>query len=42
MVAIPSLGLCGLGFFWMLVDRKRMTLYDQLSGTVVVLLPEKQ
>jgi uncharacterized RDD family membrane protein YckC len=41
MVAIPSLGLGGLGLFWMLVDRERMTLHDRLSGTVVVLLPKK-
>ena len=31
MVAIPSLALGGLGFFWMLVDRDRMTLYDRFS-----------
>lgn len=41
-----SLGLLtclplGVGFLWMLVDRKRRTLYDRLSGTRVVLLPPK-
>lgn len=38
--AIPSLALGGVGFFWMLVDRDRMTLYDRLSGTVTVQLPK--
>jgi uncharacterized RDD family membrane protein YckC len=42
MLAIPSLALGGLGFFWMLVDRERMTLYDRLSGSVIVLLPKQE
>jgi uncharacterized RDD family membrane protein YckC len=41
LVAIPSLAIAGLGFFWMLVDRKRMTLYDRFSESVVVRLPKK-
>ena len=40
MLAIPSLALGGLGFFWMLFDRHRQTLYDRLTGTEVVLLPK--
>ena len=40
MLAIPSLALGGLGFFWMLLDREKRTLYDRLSGTVVVVLPK--
>ncbi len=41
MLAIPSLALGGLGFFWMLVDRDHMTLYDRLSGSVIVVLPKE-
>jgi uncharacterized RDD family membrane protein YckC len=41
MVAIPSLALGGLGFFWMLIDRERMTWYDRFSQTVVVVLPKR-
>jgi len=40
-LAIPCLALGGLGFFWMLVDRDRMTLYDRLSRTVMVVLPKQ-
>ena len=40
MLAIPSLALGGLGFFWMLLDPDRMTLYDRLSRTVIVVLPK--
>ncbi len=41
MLAIPSLALGGLGFFWMLVDRDRMTVYDRLSRSVIVVLPKQ-
>lgn len=41
MAAIPSLALGGLGFFWMLVDPKKMTLYDRFSETVMVVLPKQ-
>ena len=41
MAAIPSLALGGLGFFWMLIDRERMTWYDRFSQTVVVELPKR-
>lgn len=40
MAAIPSLVLGGIGFFWMLVDREKLTLYDRLSGTTLVVLPK--
>ena len=40
MLAIPSLALGGLGFFWMIFDRDRMTLYDRLSRSVIVVLPK--
>jgi uncharacterized RDD family membrane protein YckC len=42
MLAIPSLALAGLGFFWMLVDREHLTLYDRFSGTEMVVLPKQQ
>ena len=41
LVAIPSLAIAGLGFFWMLVDRRKMTLYDRFSESVVVRLPKE-
>lgn len=41
MAAIPSLALGGLGFFWILIDRERMTWYDRFSQTVVVELPKR-
>ena len=41
MTAIPSLALGGLGFFWMLVDPQKMTLYDRISESVVVVLPKQ-
>jgi uncharacterized RDD family membrane protein YckC len=40
LVAFPSLLLFGLGLFWMLVDRDRMTWYDRYSETVMVHLPK--
>jgi uncharacterized RDD family membrane protein YckC len=40
MLAIPCLALGGLGFFWMLIDRDRLTLYDRLSGSAMVVLPK--
>ncbi len=42
MLAIPSLALGGLGFFWMLVDRKHWTLYDRFSESVMVVLPKQE
>ncbi|MEN8107452.1 MAG: RDD family protein [Pseudomonadota bacterium] len=41
LVAIPSLAIFGLGFFWLLVDRDKMTWYDRFSESVVVRLPKK-
>ena len=41
LAAIPSLAIAGLGFFWMLVDRRKMTLYDRFSESVVVRLPKE-
>jgi uncharacterized RDD family membrane protein YckC len=42
MVAIPSLALGGLGLFWMLIDPKKMTLYDRFSESVMVVLPKER
>ena len=36
--AIPSVGMFGLGLFWMLLDRERCAVHDRLSGTRLVLL----
>jgi len=39
--AIPSVGACGLGLFWMLLDQERCAVHDRLSGTRLVLLAKK-
>ncbi len=41
MVAIPSLAACGLGLFWMLVDRDRLALHDRISESTIVRLPRQ-
>ncbi|MFN2309428.1 MAG: RDD family protein [Gammaproteobacteria bacterium] len=41
LLAVPSLVLGGIGLWWMLVDRDRLTLYDRLSRTRVVVLPKR-
>lgn len=40
-LAIP-LGFCGIGFFWVLVDKDKQSLYDRLAKTKLVLLPKEQ
>ncbi|MBV0934125.1 RDD family protein [Marinobacterium weihaiense] len=42
MLAIPSLGLCGLGFMWMLLTDERLTLHDRWSGSCMVQLPKPE
>ncbi len=42
LVAIPSILLAGLGFFYMLFNRNKLTIYDQLSNTQVVVLPKQR
>ena len=44
LLAVPSIFLFGLGFLYLLVNKKHLTLYDQLSNTQVVYLypPNKQ
>lgn len=39
LVAIPSLGLLGIGYFWLLLDPNLETWPDRISGTRVVSLP---
>lgn len=40
LVAIPAGGLLGLGYLWMLVDRKKLTWHDRYSETTIVQLDE--
>lgn len=35
-LAFPSLGLCGIGLLWCLVDKEHQSLHDRLSGTRLV------
>lgn len=37
LLALVSLGTCGLGFAWALVDRDRQFLHDRLAGTRLIL-----
>lgn len=39
--AIPSLGLFGIGLFWMLLTDERLTWHDRWSGSCVVQLPKR-
>jgi len=41
VAAVPSLGLFGIGFFWMLIDRERIAMHDRLTGTRLILLAKK-
>ncbi|MTI12443.1 RDD family protein [Sansalvadorimonas verongulae] len=41
IVAIPALGLAGLGVFWIVIDKKKRTWYDRYSESEVVLIPKK-
>lgn len=40
MLAIPSLGLCGIGLLWMLLTDERLCLHDRWSDSCVVQLPK--
>ncbi len=42
MLAIPSLGIFGIGFLWMLVTDERLTLHDRWSGSCMVQLPKQE
>jgi uncharacterized RDD family membrane protein YckC len=39
--AIISLAPLGLGYFWLLIDRDKLTWHDRLTRTRVVVLPKK-
>lgn len=39
LVAIPSLALFGIGYWWMWLDPTRLTWPDRFSGTRIVTLP---
>ncbi len=39
LLATASIGLAGIGLWWMLIDRDGLALHDRLSGSVVVVLP---
>ncbi|MEM9397392.1 MAG: RDD family protein [Pseudomonadota bacterium] len=38
--ALLSFGCLGIGYFWCLVDKRKRTWHDYLSGTELVLLPK--
>ena len=38
-VSVASLAVFGLGFFWQLVDRDKMTWHDRASGTRLMHYP---
>ena len=38
--AIPSWGLLGLGYLWILVDKDKMAVHDRFSESVIVRLPK--
>lgn len=40
LIAIASLGLAGLGFLWILVDRDKLSWHDRYSGTKFIVLPK--
>lgn len=42
LVAIPSLALCGIGFFWALLDKDKRTWQDRYSMSRVVELPKQK
>lgn len=42
MVAIPALGLGGLGLLWVIVDRQKKSWHDRYSQTEIVLLPKRK
>jgi uncharacterized RDD family membrane protein YckC len=41
LVACISFLCFGLGFLWALIDPKRLTWHDRISGTRIVLLPKR-
>jgi uncharacterized RDD family membrane protein YckC len=41
LAAIPSWAVFGLGFLWLLVDKKHMAVHDRISESVIVRLPKR-
>jgi uncharacterized RDD family membrane protein YckC len=39
--AIISLAPLGLGYFWLLIDRDKLTWHDRLTRTRVIVIPKK-
>lgn len=42
IVAIPAIGLFGLGILWLLIDPKHQTLPDRIAGTHVLTVAQKK
>jgi uncharacterized RDD family membrane protein YckC len=42
MAAIPSLLFFGIGYFWMLVDKDKLTWPDRFSDTRLVMTPKRE
>ncbi len=40
--ACVSLAVLGLGYFWIWIDRDRLTWHDRWSGTRVIVMPKKK
>ncbi|MCB1859444.1 MAG: RDD family protein [Gammaproteobacteria bacterium] len=40
LAALLSWAICGLGFLWILVDRKHLAWHDRLSKTYLVMVPK--
>jgi uncharacterized RDD family membrane protein YckC len=40
LMAIISIIIFGIGFFWMVIDKQKRTWHDWISGTRIVLLPK--
>lgn len=42
LCAIPSIGLCGIGLFWMLLTDERLSWHDRWSDSCIVQLPKRK
>lgn len=42
VLAVPSVGLGGIGLLWILVDPQRLALHDRLSGSRVVMVQREK
>ena len=42
IIAIPAIGLAGLGILWLLVDRDKKAWQDRYSRSEMILIPPKQ